>query len=104
MTRKSRIWIGITLLAVITFNYALIGIPMMRRSAAVEKRAKEIIEKRMKSRSFFRLSDDEYMIELFRREKAAIDRNLFILNLGAASLVIIVGSWTVFGLIFHKYK
>jgi len=102
MTRKARLWVGITLLAVIVLNYALIGIPMMRRSAAVEKRSKEIIEKRMKSRSFFRLSDDEYMLELFRREKAAIDRNIFILNLGAASLLIVAGSWTAFGLIFHK--
>lgn len=102
MTRKARIWFGVTLVGVILLNYALIGIPMMMRSAAVEKRSKEVIEKRMKSRSFFRLSDDEYMLELYGREKKTIGRNLFILNLGAASLVIVAASWTAFGLIFHK--
>ena len=39
-----------------------------------------------------------------RKEKAAIDKRVTILSSIAATLTILVASWTVFGLLFHKRK
>ena len=102
MTRKARLWVGVTLLGVILFNYAVIGVPLARRGATIDKRAKELTLKMAKSKSLFGQSDDEYMLEIFRKESHSIDRNLLILNCAAASLAILIGSWTVFGIILHK--
>jgi len=102
MTRKARLWIGTTLVIIILFNYVVIGVPLMRRGATIDKRTKELTLKVAKSQSIFGQSDNEYMLEIFRKEQHTIGRNLLILNCAAATLMILVGSWTIFGIILHK--
>jgi hypothetical protein len=101
MNQKARAWTGITLLVVIAFNYMLIGVPLISKSASIEKRSKEIIAGQAKSKNVFRKADDAYILEVLRREKASLDRNTAILNCAAASLAFLVVSWTVFGLLFR---
>jgi hypothetical protein len=103
MTAKSRLWIGVTLLIVIAINYALIGFPLISKSSSIQAKAKTILIKQSKSVNIFKNSDDEYMLEVFRREKAAIDTKVTILNSVAATVAFLVVSWTVFGLIFRRW-
>lgn len=104
MTRKGRMWVGVTLLVVIALNYAILGFPLMRRAASVQDKYKAILVKEAKSASIFRNSENEYMLEIFRKEKADADRKMLVLNCAAASLAIFIASWTVFGLLFHRGK
>ncbi|MCM8760906.1 MAG: hypothetical protein NC938_04515 [Candidatus Omnitrophica bacterium] len=103
MTAKARLWIGITLLIVIAINYALIGFPMMSKSLSIQNKAKAILVKQAKSTNIFKNSDDEYMLEVFRREKAAIETKITVLNSIATTVAFIVLSWTLFGLIFRRW-
>ena len=104
MSRKARLWIGVTLLLVIAFNYAMIGFPLLNRSASIEDKSKAIMIKQVKSGGGFKNADEEYILELFRREKAAIEVKVLMLNCIAASLVIFVASWTIFGLLIPRKK
>lgn len=104
MTRKARLWIGATLLAIILFNYAAIGYPLMRRSHAIQVKSKEMLVKQIKSDSVFKGSEEEYILDLFKKEKMAIDRKMNILNIAAVTLAILAVSWTSFGLVFHRNK
>lgn len=98
MTRKGRLWVGITLLAIIAANYILIGFPLISKSNSIKEKAKAILVKQVKSDRIFKNSDEEYMLELFRKEKASIDTKILILNCAAATVAFIAASWTVFGL------
>jgi hypothetical protein len=102
MTRKARLWTGVTLLIVIAFNYMLIGFPLVSKSTSIESRAKAIIISQSKQKNIFKKGDDEYILQVLKKEKAAIDRNVVILNCVAASLSFIIVSWTIFGIIFHR--
>lgn len=103
MDPKARLWIGSTLLVVILINYILIGAPLLSKSGAVQAKAKAILIKQSKSSNIFtNNSDDEYLIDVFRKEKSAIDTKLTILNAVAVTLALIAASWTVFGLIFRR--
>jgi hypothetical protein len=102
MTRKARLWIGATLLVIIAFNYAALGYPLMRRSHAIQVKSREILIRQVKSDSMLKGSEDEYILDLFKKERISIDRNIHILNIAAATLAILIGSWTAFGLIFHR--
>jgi len=102
MTRKARLWIGITLFVILGFNYALIGFPLYKKSESIQDAAKVIYLKQSKANKVFKGSKDEYLLEVFRREKGAIDRAILILNCVSASALIIIGSWTAFGLIGRK--
>jgi len=105
MTRKGRLWVGVTLLTVLAINYIIVGIPLIRKAWSVESRYKAAMMKQLKaSGSLFTGSEDEYLVEIFRKERTAVGRNILILNTAALSFLIIIGSWTVFGLIFHKEK
>lgn len=104
MTRNARIWIGITAILIIVFNYAVIGFPMLKREASIKDQTKSILIKQVKSNRVFKNSEDEYMLDIFRREKASLDKRILILNCATATLVIIVISWTVFGVIAHRRK
>jgi hypothetical protein len=44
------------------------------------------------------------MLDIFRREKALIDKRMFMLNCASASIFVILASWTLFGLISRKEK
>lgn len=94
MTRKARLWTGGTLLLLILLNYVLIGVPLMKKSASLSAKAKSIIMSKS--------ADDEFVLDLFRRERRDAENKLAILNAITASLAIVAASWTAFGLLFHK--
>ena len=96
MTRKARLWTGVTILLIIMLNYALIGIPLAKRSLSLRDKAKSIIMSKS--------ADDEFVLELFRKERSAIENKLTVLNAVSVSFVVIVISWTVFGVVFHRKK
>lgn len=96
MTRKTRLWIGATLLIVLAFNYAMLGVPLLKRKAYIEKKSKMIV--------VVKNADDEYILDIFRKEKAAVEKNIRLVNTAGLSIAIIIASWTVFGLVFYKKK
>lgn len=98
MTRRGRIWVGCTFLVVIGINYALIGFPLMGKSVSIKERARAILVKQVKSDRVFKSGDEDYMLELYRKERAAIDTKVLVLNCAALTLVFFASSWTVFGL------
>jgi hypothetical protein len=102
MTRKARIWTGLTLLLILAFNYAVIGIPLFKRSSSIENKSKAMLVSQLKSGKFLKNSEDEYILEILKREKAYLDRRILILNLVGASLGILIASWVVFGVVAHK--
>ena len=104
MTRKARLWIGVTLFVVVAFNYALIGFPLMSRSSVVEREYKALLIKEVKSGKAFKVSQDGYMLDILRREKGSIDKKILVLNAVAVSLSALILSWVVFGLVAHRGK
>ena len=102
MNPKARLWIGATLLAVILINYILIGTPLLSKSSSIQGKARVILMKQAKSGGIFNNSDDEYLLDVFRKEKSAIDTKVVILNAIAATLAFFAVSWTIFGLIFKR--
>lgn len=102
MSRKARMWIGATLLIVVVFNYIIVGMPLFKRSSSLEDKYKAMLIKQVKSGEILKGSGNEYILEIFKREKSAIDRRILILNCVAASLSIFVASWVIFGLVAHK--
>ena len=102
MTQKARLWAGLTLLAVLVFNYAAIGFPLVRRQVSIKDETKAILVKQVRSDRLFKNSQEEYMLDLFRREMVSIDRKLLILNCASVTILIFVGSWVIFGLFAHR--
>ena len=102
MNPKARLWVGGTLFIVIMINYVLIGAPLISKSNSIQAKAKAILIKQAKSSGIFNNSDDEYLIDVFRKEKSAIDTKITILNAIAATLAFFTASWTIFGLIFRR--
>lgn len=102
MDARKRLWIGVTLLIAVTFNYALIGVPLLSRSYSINQKARSIMAKQEKPAGMFNNNDDEYLLEVFRKERSAIERKMTILNAVAASLTIFISSWMLFGLIFRR--
>lgn len=102
MIRKARLWIGITLFIILAFNYAIIGFPLYRKAASLNDSSTTLLMKKIKSGNVLKSGEDEYILEIFRREKASIDRRLLVLNCAAISIVVVLASWTVFGLILHR--
>ena len=87
---------------VIALNYAFLGIPLIRKSASINDNYRAVLIKQAKSGNMFKASGDEYMLEVFRKEKASIDRKMLILNCGGVALLVILASWVIFGLVFHR--
>ena len=104
MTRKGRLWTGVTILLVLAINYAMIGVPLARKGASIKDKSKAILIKQVKSGDVFKRSEDEYILELFRKEKLSIDRKMVILNCIGLTLAIFIASWTIFGLIIYRGK
>ena len=92
MSRKARIWIGVTLLTIILFNYLAIGMPLYKRMGSLDR----------KVRIFTKHSEDTYIVDVLKREMITIDKKIVILNCVAASTAIIIISWIVFGLAVHR--
>jgi len=99
MSRKSRIWIGVTLLAIIIFNYAVIGIPLYRKIASLENRIKIMMIRQVKSGGILKNSEDNYIIDVLKRETITLDRKIVVLNCITVSVVIVIASWIIFGII-----
>ena len=102
MSRKARVWIGATLLAVIIFNYVAIGLPLYKRITSLESKIKILMIRQVKSGEVFKNSEDGYIIDVLKRETINLDRKIVILNCVAVSVSIIIISWMVFGLIVHR--
>ena len=103
MTRKARLWIGATLIIILAFNYGVIGMPLIRKAVSLNDKATTMLMAKVKSGHVLRSSsEEEYLYDIFRREKAAIDTKLVILNAVGITLLIIIASWTAFGLIIKK--
>lgn len=92
MVKKTRLWIGVTILIVILLNYLSVGIPLYSRVISLDNKIKV----------FTKNSEDAYIVDLLKKEVVSIDKKIVVLNCIAASLVIIVTSWLVFGLVFHR--
>jgi len=92
MSRKARIWIGVTLLAIILFNYLSLGIPLYKRVISLDSKVK----------IFTKHSEDTYVIDVLKREMVTIDKKIVILNCVAVSAAIIIVSWIIFGLAVHR--
>ncbi len=97
-------WIGITLVAIVAFNYGLIGVPLHQRVASVQSQTRALLIKEVKAGSKFKDSADTYLLEIFRKEKSSLDKKILVLNCIAISALLIITSWTVFGLLFHRKK
>jgi hypothetical protein len=92
MNRKARIWIGATLLAIILFNYLVIGVPLYKRMSSLDNKVKV----------FTKHSEDTYVIDVLKREMVTIDKKIVMLNCVAVSAAIIIVSWMIFGLAVQR--
>ncbi|MDO8525061.1 MAG: hypothetical protein Q7S07_01050 [Candidatus Omnitrophota bacterium] len=105
MTRKGRLWIGGTLILILAFNYGLIGMPLIRKAASLNDKATKILMGKIKAGHALRSSaEEDYILDIFRREKESVTRKLIVVNAIALTFVIIIGSWTLFGLVALKKK
>lgn len=105
MTRQARLWVGITLFVILAVNYGIIGFPLYRKAANLHDKATTMMVSKIKSGNVLKTSaEEDYILDIFRREKASIDRKLIILNSAAITLIILLGSWTAFGLLAGKKK
>lgn len=88
MSRKARVWIGVTLLVIILFNYLAIGVPLYKRMISLGDKVK----------IFASHSEDTYVVDVLKREIVTINKKVVVLNCVAASVAIIIVSWIMFGL------
>lgn len=102
MSRKARMWFGLTLLLALGINYIIIGAPMIRRSEALKIEARSIIIKYANSNSTFTDTENDYLLQIFRKEQANLGRQILILNCASATLGLLIISWTVFGVLHSK--
>ena len=92
MKRDTRLCIGITLLAVVLFNYLSVGIPLYKMMNSLDKKVK----------IFTKNSEEAFIIDVLKKEAVSIDKKIFILNCAAVSAAIIITSWLIFGLIVRR--
>ncbi|MDD5428931.1 MAG: hypothetical protein PHI58_06860 [Candidatus Omnitrophica bacterium] len=105
MTKKARLWTGVTLIIILAFNYGIIGLPMIRKAISLNDKSTKILMAKIKSGNALRSSsEEEYILDIFRREKEAITRKLIVLNAISLTFVVVIASWTLFGLVIGKDK
>jgi len=92
MKRKTRLWIGVTFLVVVFFNYLSVGIPLYKRIDSLDKKVK----------IFAKNSEDAFIIDVLKKEAISINKKIVVLNCVAVSLAIIITSWLIFGLVVHR--
>lgn len=102
MSKKARLWIGTTLLTIIIFNYIVMGVPLYRKMASLEAKIKVMMIKQVNAGEILKDSEDNYIIDVLRKESIALDKKIVILNCVAVSVIIIMISWIAFGLIVHR--
>ena len=105
MTRKARLWIGATLILILAFNYGIFGMPLIRKAMSINDKATKMLMTKIKSGNVLRSSSEEdYVFDIFRREKETITRKLVILNAISLTILVVIGSWTLFGLVLPGKK
>lgn len=102
MTRRSRSWTGVTLLILLVFNYFLFGFSLAKKRIAIRKNAESILIRQVKDGTVLKDSDESYVLDILKKEKIAIDKKIRILDAVTVSCIIVVISWTAFGLISGK--
>jgi hypothetical protein len=90
------------MLVLLALNYATFAIPLAKRASSIEARAMVMMREDFESGKALKESDNSYILEILKKEKATVDRKLGTLNMVAASLAIVVASWTLFGLILKR--
>lgn len=92
MSKSSRVWIGMTILAVILLNYLSLGLPLYKRIGSLDNSIK----------TFAKRSEDAYIVDVLKRETVNISKKIVVLNCVAASAAVIILSWVMFGLIVRR--
>ena len=105
MTRKARLWIGATLVLILAFNYGIVGMPLIRKAMSLNDKATTLVMGKIKAGNVLKTSsEEEYLLDIFRREKESITRKLILLNAVSLTILIAIGSWTLFGLVMPRRK
>jgi len=104
MTRKARLWTGVTIFVILALNYAAFAIPLAQRSSSIEERAMVMMREDFESGKALKGSENDYILQILKKEKWSVDRKLGTLNLVAGSLAIIIASWTLFGMIANTKR
>jgi hypothetical protein len=103
MSKNARSWLGLTLIIILGANYALVGYPLYTKAGSISDAAKVIYARQLKTGQVLEGSSrDEYLLEVFRKEKHGVDRALLILNCISISMLVGVLSWTALGLVFRS--
>jgi hypothetical protein len=99
------LWTGATLVLILAFNYGLIGMPLIRKAMSLNDKATTVLMNKIKSGNVLRTSsEEEYILDIFKRERESVIRRLVVVNAVTLTLVIIIASWTLFGLVLPKKK
>jgi len=104
MNRKTRAWIGITLLILVAFNYVIFAYPLVKKGLSIKHGENSILVRHVKKGEEVKYSDEDYVLEILRKEKSNINRKVRNLNYITLTCIIVVVSWTAFGLVFHKKR
>ena len=104
MSRESRLWIGITLLVIVSFNYLSVGIPLYKKTSSLQSKIKIMMIKQVKSGQLTQNTEDDYIIDILKKESSVVNKKITVLNCAAISIVIIIMSWLIFGLVIRRKK
>ncbi len=105
MTRKARLWIGATLVLILAFNYGLIGMPLIHKAMSLNDKATIVLMNKIKSGHALRTSsEEEYILDIFKRERESVVRKLIVVNAVSLTILIVIGSWTLFGFVAGKQR
>jgi hypothetical protein len=83
-------------------NYIIIGAPMIRRSEALKIEVRSILIKYARSSATFNEMENDYLMQVFRKEQTNLGRQILVLNCASATLGLFIMSWTVFGVLRSK--
>lgn len=97
-------WIGITVLVIVIFNYLSIGIPLYKKNISLRSKIKVMMINQVKSGQLMKNTEDNYIVEILRKESSALDKKITILNCAAASIIIVITSWLIFSLVMYRKK
>jgi hypothetical protein len=75
---------------------------MIRRAEALKVEVRAILLKYAKSDAGFNNMENDYLMQVFRKEQSGLGRQILLLNCASATLGLLVISWTVFGILHGK--
>lgn len=104
MSRQARLWTGVTLLVLVIFNYFIFGFSLAKQRIAIRKNAESILIRQVKNGAVLRDSEESYLLEILKKEKTVIDKKMRVLDAITISGLIVIVSWTAFGVVFGKNK